>query len=459
MTLSNFDWTDKASVRWFILLPTGHEGPYSLSALIQNKTSPDLKIWTEGLADSIFLREAIAKSHGSAPAEFFSDDELPPPLPPLPADVEEIENQIPSEDTKKEETPEASSKQRILFFSFIALVVIFWGAREWMQGLETFQFNRVQGMSTELHRRISQDFKFEGWKKKLFFKEYTPSDMSTIWLVTSGFQTCDVEASFQSLEGKLLIMEDQEVSFKTKGQLHRHLVEFSRFEFLKGTKIIPGLYEMDLKAINCEWDSFTAKLGNSFQNPEASYSTRMKVVLFHKGATEFNQVLDKLIQKKQEVLEKKKNEEQLFWQDLQQKLQTLVAISIQIEQLLIDFSQMPVPQFSQNLKRMVEKYTRNYGHFLTEFVKANEKYFQDLEKSGLKDMSHKRGYEALVRTATKNIGHESMTLIEELQKVKKPTPELMRETSKKVKKKFQSLKEGLNKRLIQLTEDRAQEKT
>jgi hypothetical protein len=107
---------------------------------------------------------------------------------------------------------------------------------------------------------------------------------------------------------------------------------------------------------------------------------------------------------------------------------------------------------------MVEKYTRNYGHLLTEFVRANEKYFQDLEKSGLKNMSHKRGYEALIRTATKNIGYESMRMIEDLQKVKKPSPELMRETSKKVKKKFQVLKEGLNKRLIQLTEDRAQEK-
>jgi hypothetical protein len=203
----------------------------------------------------------------------------------------------------------------------------------------------------------------------------------------------------------------------------------------------------------------TAKIGNSFQAPEASYTTRMKIVLFHQGAVEFNQVLDKLIQKKLEAQEKKQNEEELFWQDLQQKLQTLVAISIQIEQLLIDFSQTPVPQFSQNLKRMIDKYTRNYGHFLTEFVKANEKYFQDLEKSGLKDMTHKRGYEALVRTASKNIGHESMKIIEDLQKVKKPTPELMRETTKKVKKKFEALKEGLNKRLIQLTEDRAQEKT
>ncbi len=452
MTLSNFDWTDKTSVRWFILLPTGHEGPYSLSALIQNETSPEIKVWAEGLPEAVPLKEAMTQAKGLAPIEVVFDDEIPPPLPPLPE--EEIEEAPRAELTSKD-----GSKHKIIFISFIMISVIFWGAREWMQGLETFEISRPQGMSTALYRRISQDFKFEGWKKKLFFKEYTPSSMSSIWLVTSSFQRCEVEASFQSVEGKLLSMEDQEVSFKTKGQLRHHLVEFSRFEFLKGSKIIPGLYDIDLKATHCEWDSLTAKIGNSFQAPEASYTTRMKLVLFHQGAVEFNQVLDKLIQKKLEAQEKKQNEEELFWQDLQQKLQTLVAISIQIEQLFIDFSQTPVPQFSQNLKRMVEKYTRNYGHLLTEFVRANEKYFQDLEKSGLKNMSHKRGYEALIRTATKNIGYESMKMIEDLQTVKKPSPELMRETTKKVKKKFQILKEGLNKRLIQLTEDRAQEKT
>jgi hypothetical protein len=81
MKLSNFDWTDKDSVKWFILLPTGHEGPYSLNQLFQmvgqKKLSPSVKVWAEGLTGGISLNEISAQVE-SAPAI--------PDLPPLPED-------------------------------------------------------------------------------------------------------------------------------------------------------------------------------------------------------------------------------------------------------------------------------------------------------------------------------------------------------------------------------------
>jgi hypothetical protein len=47
----NFEWTDKDSVKWFILMPGGHEGPYSLNKLItlceRKKISQEVKIWSE----------------------------------------------------------------------------------------------------------------------------------------------------------------------------------------------------------------------------------------------------------------------------------------------------------------------------------------------------------------------------------------------------------------------------
>lgn len=81
MTLSNFDWTDKDSVKWFVLLPTGHEGPYSLDALIrsyeQKRLAVDVKIWAEGLSDPILLKDVLNRQN---------EDIVPdvPDLPPLP---------------------------------------------------------------------------------------------------------------------------------------------------------------------------------------------------------------------------------------------------------------------------------------------------------------------------------------------------------------------------------------
>ncbi len=77
MTLSNFDWTDKDSVKWFILLPTGHEGPYSLKTIVKmrdsKKISGDVKIWAEGLTEAHSLNDALKPRPVS-----FIDDFLPP---------------------------------------------------------------------------------------------------------------------------------------------------------------------------------------------------------------------------------------------------------------------------------------------------------------------------------------------------------------------------------------------
>jgi hypothetical protein len=328
------------------------------------------------------------------------------------------------------------------------------GLKEWVKGQENFSINRAPGMGTELFQKIINDFKFEAWSRKIFFKEYVPADMSHIWLVTSSFQTCHVDASFSSLKGKLLAVNEAKVSFKTSSKIKNHVAEFSSFDFSAGNKIIPGLYEMDLKATNCEWDGLAAKLGNLFKSPEPVYITRMKVVLYHKGSVEFNTILDKLIRKKLDFEMKNQNQEELFWQDLQQKLQTLLAMTLQIEQLLLEFVEKPPGSFKVNLKSTVDKYTKKFGSTLTEFVVQNEKYFSDLEKSELPNMSKKRSYESVVRVTSKNIGLESMKIIEQLQSWKKPSEEDLARMESRIKKQFELLKNSLNQRIIQLTEDR-----
>src|SRR6478752_3066366 len=91
MTLSNFDWTDKTSVKWFIMLPTGHEGPYSLEALQKRKTSHEIKIWAEGLQSPVTLKAALEKSTTIPdPIVEEPEDDLPPPIP-----VEELLSETP----------------------------------------------------------------------------------------------------------------------------------------------------------------------------------------------------------------------------------------------------------------------------------------------------------------------------------------------------------------------------
>ena len=100
------------------------------------------------------------------------------------------------------------------------------------------------------------------------------------------------------------------------------------------------------------------------------------------------------------------------------------------------------------------KYTRNYGRFLTELVVANEKYFNELEKSEISDLINKRDYEKIIRINSKNIGLESMKLIEQLQTWKKPNKKDLAQMETKIIQKFEALKGSLNQRIIEMTEDR-----
>ena len=455
MTLSNFDWTDKASVKWFIMLPTGHEGPYSIESLLKKKISPEIKVWAEGLTSPVSFKAAIENSQKTVEQALEEEDEIPP-LPQAEDESIQAMPQFEAQEKSAEVIPVKNNKLKIILgFILCLLLVIVFGLREWVKTQEQFSIRRATGMGPDLFQKINSDFKFEGWAKKIFFKEYVPADMSHIWLVTSSFRTCQVEAHFFSIKGKLLAVKDEKIIFKTSTRLVNHVADFSNFEFTSGNKIVPGLYEMDLKASSCSWDGVGAKLGNLFQASDDDYVTRMKVVLYHKGNVEFNSILDQLIRKKMQLEIKNQNQEELFWQDLQQKLQTLVAISLQIEQLLLEFVEMNPDEFSANLKKTVNKYTTNYGHFLTEFVIANEKYFAGLGKSEILKMHNKSDYEQLIRINSKNIGSESMKIIEQLQSWKKPTKQDLVRMEIKIKKQFTLLKEILNHRIIQLTEDRA----
>jgi hypothetical protein len=461
MTLSNFDWTDKTSVKWFIMLPTGHEGPYCLNDLTQKKLNPEAKVWAEGLGEPVKFKIVLENSERppiTESKEETVEDDIPP-LPPIPGE----EDLIPPLPAEEGELPLES--QKTLFkipkaagVIIGALLLLIFGIRQWVQSKEEFSIRRQSRMSPKLFQRISTEIKFEGWDKKIFFKEYIPMDMSHIWLVTSAFHRCDVEAMFTSVKGKLLTIDTDEelkVSFRSEGDLDDHIVEFSRFEFTSGNKIIPGLYEMDLKATRCEWDGVAAKLANLFGDIDEEYITRMKVVLYHKGNVEFNLLLDKLIRKKMEAELKNQNQEELFWQDLQQKLQTLLAISLQVEQLLLDLVEKDPTSFQKSLRSTVDAYTRKYGSFLTGFVVANEDYFKELESAGLSNMGQKRSYESLVKITAKNVGFESIKIIEELQSMKKPSKTSLKVVEGKIVKKFEQIKEIINTKIIQVTEDRS----
>jgi len=256
MTLSNFDWTDKDSIKWFILLPKGHEGPYSLDQLAQfqykGKIGANVQVWAEGLTQAVALKrlltppapesiphkEPIAspgpvngpqtqKKGAEHPPAIISEEVLPPPLP-----TEVVEDLSPLGSNQRSQTSGRNIFVRAVFALTSVVIMLVCG---WLFSIkEEIDIRRHPGMSPELFERIVSENQFRSWKEAIFFREYLANDFSHIWLVTGSFQDCEVNASFTSLPDKLLSMSEQTISFRTEGVLRNHVVKFNTFDFLQG---------------------------------------------------------------------------------------------------------------------------------------------------------------------------------------------------------------------------------
>ncbi|MES2529225.1 MAG: DUF4339 domain-containing protein [Bdellovibrionota bacterium] len=461
--MNDTDWTDKKTPLWFIMLPTGHEGPYSLEVLekrlADRKLPPSVQVWREGLPVAISLTDVLNEIETPS-VDIVEDEDIPPPLPPLPIEDEEEDSPIEMPEISLMDSYEEPKRKKlalpvpVIVGSFIALLLIF-GLYQWVKDQEVFTIRRYPKMTLEMHKKIETELQFEGFDKKIFFREFASPDLTHIWLVTTGFQRCDVETVFRSVKDRLLTMADEEVEMVSRGKLSGHVTELNVFEFRKGSKIIPGLYEMDVKAIRCEWDGVMARLRNIFSQPEQEYSATTRVVLYPRGAEEFQDILAKLLKKKEDLKLQTKNQKDLFWDDLQMKYQTLHAMTMQIEQHFLDFLDKGAREYKPRLTVMTTQYTRKFGQALTEFVVENEGYFAALEATEIRPMLVEKDYEGVVKMSCKQLGLESMKVIEKLQTMKKPTDKDLKALRPQVLRSFEQLKAKFNQLLIGVTEDRS----
>jgi hypothetical protein len=417
-----------------------------------------VKIWAEGLPEPILAKNVLAEITKIEQSNFIQDvkieiapasmvqldQEEDEQIPPLPS-VSEL-----SPELKEEAALDKKTRLNPLWYFFFVTILSCLFTFVFVKESESFQVRRYSKMSQLIHERINSDFRFNGWSEKIFFKEYIASDLSHIWLVTQSYQACDVDAFFRSMDGKILSIKNQEVSFKTSGRLQNHVAEFSSFQFQSGSKIIPGMYELELRAYNCSWDTTAAKLANFFAPVDPVYESKIKVILYPNGPVEFNLALGNLIKKKMDLEKHLKENQFLFLQDLLQKFQTLLAITEQIETHFSNLLTLGPSVFKKKMVQGVDRYTRTFGHLLTNFVMDNDQYFHQLR--GLSDNSQKSQYETSLRLASKKIGLESMKVIDEIQNMKKPTTQKISDLRRDFKERFSHLKEDFNRQIVQLSE-------
>jgi 23S rRNA A1618 N6-methylase RlmF len=398
MKLSNFDWTDKTSVRWFIIGPQGHEGPYDFSAVSEKFSHRSYKeafLWAEGLVHKyefsfveyqFGLHEKINKLETFKLSSF--DFQMP-----LDKSKNDNSNDAidenkptgcrPSSDLNESQINNLNNKiknnrvKKVLIFLLLLSSAILWK----YQYEQRFDFIPPEKMTLSAIENVKRDFQFEGWEKEISFKSYIAPDMTEIWLLTPSFHECEVDLSFRSLDNKLLSNQKTEIAFTSSGKLNQHLVTLSHFDFLKGNRIIPGMYEVEILGNQCKWGSLWSKMGNLFRSPALSFSSKMTLVLYSGGELAFHLALAKVMKKRLDLETKKIKKDILFFQDVIVKYQTLKAISQQIEEKFIFLIKSRADLSLLKLKDLSIDFSRNQSHFLTTFLEENERYFISLSKN------------------------------------------------------------------------------
>lgn len=455
-------------MEWFLIKANEHLGPFDeegLKALYRDGGfTADALVWREGWADAktyeeVFLADEnqfkpISESENipiEEDVKVVKSDELPPDLPPdLPIEdkkeephagvvetyvqkersaimenplLDEVEEEtIPGQkiEIQHEENGEEEPEEVIDFNEFefeydknekiilgrvkkiaiLAIIVLVAFSGYLYFSDREIIFKRPTTMSLGDYERLVKSAKADS--SELRFAFALASDKRTLWASTNNPLKGEVFINLESKKGRVL---GRDVEVKAKGKLSKGLITFKDFQFVKGNRFIDGYYDVEIYTV----DDLTVPLFQKFFKPTDKQFrfinefliTSMLQVDFEKQLKEFSS--------------KKMINAEDFWIEVYQKYQTIMEITKKIEQGFERILNAPEVRWNQEIKRFRDRYSREYGVFFTEFVRANEASYQVLTSKDFDDRIEIVGNYERLSALSKKIGKETVVLLADLE--------------------------------------------
>lgn len=390
---------------WFIIKDGAHEGPYALSQLelktSQGDMSADPPIWARGWPAPLPLSSVLMA--------YQKNEEVPQPL--IEASKPTLDSfATPSESPAESVQLEIPKKVRWPFILAGFVLLFGW----WVSTQLKMQTDLVRPADVTLERFRELKSIFEKYTEAVPLPHVTiSSDYSKIWLVDRSNQQCTFEGSFYSSADQNL--SGGAIHFQVYGVSAQHWVLFDRLNFVEGQKLIPGRYRMNIERRDCQ----TNGVLSLWQKADQDLRLAHEVDIYLGDPQELGQRLNELAQKKLQESKQSLLKDRQAWRDVEEKLLTLSAISLQIEQ---NFQELLNRKYSWDarLKRVIDLYTLRFGGFLTNFMVQNDADFNLLATQDLPQKVDIMGRQSMINTFGKRLGFISMSLIEKLQKDKAP---------------------------------------
>jgi len=456
-------------MNWFIIHKNEHLGPFSEEVLAhlyeEGEITGESHVWREGLESSILYVEAFSEIVGltkvidQVKADSHSPDEdlhLPPDLP-IEVVEESVLNKLNSiikveaqaaeealakeaaapvsravndileasiNNQKKssekiikevkievnaeiaEEVKELKKERSYKWIFALAGMLLFIGlcTGGWMYFSSHFMsFTRPSMMSLKDFGKLSEIGKDTSADN--LFKVSFSKDKSKIWFGTNIVYEGEVFLKIKSLSDEIL--SNEPVEAEAVGTIKNKLITFSEFSFLKGRKFIDGRYDVEIYTSKALTVPLVAKIMTKRKRQFRFFD---QVLISSFSRVKFQKTLD-------QYLAKNRINDTAFWEELQQKYETLKVITIQIQDAIEEVFKNPKLDWRKRVTVFEDNYKTKYGNFFTTFVIANEQSYSKLKS---KEFSNKleiiSNYTRLSRLS-KNVGLITMDILHELESV------------------------------------------
>lgn len=475
-------------MNWFVISKNEHLGPYEEDVLEQLYLAGDIGddslVWREGMPEPKTYRQLLLDSKNASEDLIEdpiteTDDELPPELPPevlqmreasTPAprpgrehkeavhrevlggeadeiikdeEVEEVKDEEEIElDEHFEDEPKSKLVKVLLGIFFLALLAAA-GAAGWMYYSSNLQaFSRPSKMDVKDYERLKTVAASSA--KENVFAFALSKDKSSLWMATNNPLSGPVTLKISSIPGKSL--SEERVVASSSSRLQDKIAHFDSFQFEKGQRLIQGWYEVEA-ATPVELEiplvmSFLNPPPKRFRYLDRALLTSMKHHHFQKALERFN---DKLIRN-----------ETAFWDELEQKYQTIKAIGISIHEALEKVFVKEPSAWVKNVQDFEREYTGNYGNFFTSFVIQNEEAYAEIAKKEFSDKNEVISYYTRLSRLAKGLGAVTMESLEEMRLLDEPGSERKRrELKESVASKFSSIMDEIDQNLERTREKRS----
>ncbi|MBP9674197.1 MAG: DUF4339 domain-containing protein [Bacteriovoracaceae bacterium] len=262
--------------------------------------------------------------------------------------------------------PHQTSRHQIpllLFFILLLSALLYQKSQE--------KFKSFSGMRLNDYEKLLQTTQIP-LEKGVNFSYGFSKDQKTLWLTSNLPIKAKVWLVLESIYGKTIQFED--VTIQTTGHYENHRAEFKNFTFTRGTKFIPGFYQVKLYAQKIPSQGFEGVIEKLFGQQQKTmnlYEHKGEVLYTTNSPDIFLQKLQKLISLR-EKLEKK------YLDEINIKYQTLSVFAKNLTDLQLKTLQI---KGRKKATRYFEKNYRNeFSPFLTSFIKENENLILEMGK-------------------------------------------------------------------------------